>query len=246
VDQHQHRKFGVSFFFLWMFTNLLTWMMGGMLCSPVIAALNAAVLPEPRGKVDDIVGGLVIVMVSLALILGMASTIQWFSLRARLHLSWHWITISIGSSVLGILLGLSVGFFLSFPIGATTMATLGATLTTQAVANMTALMVWAFSFATIGVILGWGQRLVLRNHVESPNVWIWASMFGLTFGFLAVVAVGKMARWSVLSMTTPDWALLGGAAGGIYSLLTGLALVWLFQRPGYMSALEEADAHAVQ
>jgi hypothetical protein len=172
----------------------------------------------------------------------MGATIQWCNLRTRLPLSWHWIAISLGSSVLGILLGLSVGFFFSFPIGVTITATLGAALTTQEVATMTALMVWAFSFATIGVMLGWGQQLVLRKHVESPTVWIWMSMFGLTFGFIAVAAVGKVADWSVLSMTAADWALMGGVGGSTYSLFTGFALVWLFQRRRYTSTFEEADA----
>jgi hypothetical protein len=231
---------------VWMLTHLLTWTVGGLLCIPVIAILNNSVLPEPRGKVDDIVGGLIIIVVCLTLIVGMGCTVQWFSLRTRLHLSWHWITISLGSTVLGILLGLSVAFFLSFPIGVIVTATIGATLTAQEIANMTASMVWAFSFATIGVMLGCGQSLVLRDHVESTNLWIGASMFGLTFGCMAVLAVGKVAHWSVLSMTTPTWGLMGSVGGGTYSLFTGLALVWLFQRPRYISAFEEADTPAAQ
>ncbi len=246
MDQHQHSQSGVSFFCLWLITHLLTWTVGGLLCIPVTAILSQSVLPEPHGKVDDIIGGLIIIVVCLTLTVGMGGIIQWFSLRTRLHLSWHWIAISLGSTILGILLGLSVGFFLRFPIGITITATLGATLTTQEVANMTALMVWAFSFATIGVILGWGQRLVLGNHVESPNVWIWASMFGLTFGFIAVVAVGKVAYWSVLRMTAADWALIGGVGGGTYSLFTGFALVWLFRTPRHTSTLEEAETYAAR
>lgn len=229
-----------------MLTNLLTWTMGGMLGVPLVAALSHAAFPEPRGKLDDIAGGLAIFVVGLTLMVGIGCTGQWLSLRLRLQLSWRWIAISSGSSLVGCVLGLIVAFCLSFPIGVIVTVTTGSILTAQELANMTASMAWAFSFATIGVILGLGQSLLLRDHVQSTNLWICASMFGLTLGFLAVLAVGKAAEWSLLKVAIPDWALIAGVGGGIYSLLTGLALVWLFRSPRHSSALKQADSRATQ
>ena len=81
----------------------------------------------------------------------------------------------------------------------------------------------------VGLMLGLAQLLVLCRYIRQPHWWVLASTFGW---FILSLIIGKSI----------DRLIDIVALGAIPAALTGLALLWLWQRPAESRPSEETHA----
>lgn len=85
---------------------------------------------------------------------------------------------------------------------------------------------WVIGFlagaGAVGVILGLGQWLVLRQWVREPGWWIWASTVGWGVGWLLIIT-------GILS--PPEAGIMASlVAGGVLGLMLGVAQWFVLRR----------------
>jgi hypothetical protein len=89
---------------------------------------------------------------------------------------------------------------------------------------------WPIVFAVTGGVAGLFQWLLLRRWVYRAGWWVLASpLAGATGGVLAMFAfefVFTNVDSPILSWLLP--AIVGAVGGGMYGIITGFVLAWLY------------------
>lgn len=182
----------------WMLANLAATVLAILAVLPL--AVNLAYANQPAWLSGLVAGA------ALGLALGVA---QWLVLRRPFAVSALWIVISLIGGATGLAIGMQVAEFITLMAVAEPLSRTRAT----GFATGTALEA-ATSGLLFGLVLGWGQWLLLRQAIPSAAGWIaanglgWAASLGLA---------------ALLTANPLGWLLSAGAVNGV---LTG----WLLQR----------------
>jgi uncharacterized membrane protein YeaQ/YmgE (transglycosylase-associated protein family) len=224
---------GTRFLVRWIAAGSFAWLLGGVLANPVAHMISTTIMPAPQGKIDDIIAGLLGILVSTTLIMSLGSTVQALLLRERIPRLYHWIVLSSAGWVCGIVVGLCLAFILSLPMAILMDGIIGSLATDAVRRSLSMLIVSSVTIAVVGAILGVFQCLVLRRSLPQTTMWIWTSALGATGGWLLTVITIQWLTPFVPSLGVGWWVIVCSVGGGVYSSVTGIGLGWLFEYAPY-------------
>jgi hypothetical protein len=215
-----------GFLFRWIVAGSCAWLLGGLLANPVAHMVSSTIIPAQPMEIDDIFAGLLGILVSTTLIVSLASAVQAVLLRASIPHLRLWIVLSSLGWLCGIGVGLIVEFALSLPILLVMDGIFGSLLSDAFSRGLALLIVSLGIPVVIGAILGAFQPLVLERSLPPTTLWVWASMFGVTVGWLlSALTIQQLTHVPPLSVAW--WVISCGVGGGVYSSITGIAVRWL-------------------
>jgi hypothetical protein len=147
-----------------------------------------------------------------------------------------WVQWTVASTVCGAL-GLLVGPFIAVVILATSFAvidpSLGASPSARPIYSAVSIIIWLSALALgtgmIGIVLGAGQFLVLKQQLRLSHGWIWMTTLGwaigLPLGWIAAL-IGLSQLSSILSLT-----LVGTLTGSLVGVGQWFVLLWHVRHP---------------
>ncbi|MEO0456895.1 MAG: hypothetical protein AAF152_09965 [Cyanobacteria bacterium P01_A01_bin.114] len=143
---------------------------------------------------------------------------------------WQWIA----ANILGSYVGSWLGLFANGGLLAIGPALFNSWFRSGGALQFGPLIVFAVYGLVIGLFVGLGQVLVLRNHAQGLRQWWLANLLGRALGWFSGGALGwVLSQYYELSgLSLLAWSiLLGALGGGVYAGVTAKALLNLKSHP---------------
>ena len=180
--------------------------------------IRMAVSPSPT---TEMMPGIEALYASEIVVGSCVGALQSWILRRKIHRLkiWQWILASILGGYFGLfLIALALFALALVPLDGSKLVTF--------------LLVISTSGAILGVGIGFGQAIVLAQHVQGVGKWWLASVLGRFLGWLSAFLVGQL--FIPFDSNTGDLIITplicGGIGGLVYGGVTALALPSLIPR----------------
>ena len=130
---------------------------------------------------------------------------QWLTLRRHLRHAWLWPVLTTVGAAAGNVLGLLVGDVLDWRLWGSREKP------------------WAITGASLGLILGGAQWLLLRAQVQRARCWVFFTMVGKSAGNVVSVSIGSAAAYG-------SGKILGWAVGALVLVLAQALCLAFFRQ----------------